>query len=99
MAFEIVDSHCHLDFPDFADELPEIIARAHAAGVSRMVTICTKLHNEPTVRAIAEANPGVFYAAGIHPMSAATHPPTTVEALVAMAAHPKFVGIGETGLD
>ena len=99
MAFEIVDSHCHLDFPDFADELPEIIARAHAAGVSRMVTICTKLHNEPTVRAIAEAYPGVFYAAGIHPMSAATHPPTTVEALVALAAHPKFVGIGETGLD
>ena len=54
MSFEIVDSHCHLDFPDFQSELPEVIARAHAAGVSRMVTICTKLPNEPTVRAIAE---------------------------------------------
>ena len=99
MPFEIVDSHCHLDFPDFNDELPEIIARAHAAGVSRMVTICTKLHTEPNVRAIAESNLGVFYAAGVHPMSAATHPPTTVDQLVAFAKHPKFVGIGETGLD
>ncbi len=99
MAFEIVDSHCHLDFPDFQNELPEVIARAHAAGVSRMVTICTKLHNEPTVRAIAETHPGVFYAAGIHPMSAADQPMATLDQLVAFASHPKFVGIGETGLD
>ena len=96
---EIVDSHCHLDFPDFADELPEVIARARAAGVTRMVTICTRLKNEPAVRAIAEAHPGVYYAAGTHPMSAAEEPMATVEALVALAAHPKFVGIGETGLD
>jgi TatD DNase family protein len=99
MAFEIVDSHCHLDFPDFKDELPEVIARAHAAGVSRMVTICTKLHNEPTVRAIAETYAGVFYAAGIHPMSAAEQPLVTLDQLLGFAAHPKFVGIGETGLD
>jgi TatD DNase family protein len=99
MAFEIVDSHCHLDFPDFQGELPQIIARAHAAGVTRMVTICTKLHNEPTVRAIAETYPGVYYAAGIHPMSAHEQPLVTVETLVALARHPKFVGIGETGLD
>ena len=99
MAFEIVDSHCHLDFPDFNDELPQIIARAHDAGVSRMVTICTKLHNEPAVRAIAEAYPGVYYAAGTHPMSAAEQPLVTVDQLVALAKHPKFVGIGETGLD
>jgi len=99
MSFEIVDSHCHLDFPDFQSELPEVIARAHAAGVSRMVTICTKLPNEPTVRAIAEGNPGVFYAAGVHPMSVADHAPVTVDQLVAYAKHPKFVGIGETGLD
>ena len=99
MAFEIVDSHCHLDFPDFKDELPEVIARAHAAGVSRMVTICTKLHNEPNVRAIAEAYPGVFYAAGIHPMSAADQPLVTLDQLIGFADHPKFVGIGETGLD
>ena len=99
MAFEIVDSHCHLDFPDFQGELPQIIARAHAAGVTRMVTICTKLHNEPNVRAIAETYPSVYYAAGIHPMSAHEQPLVTVETLVALARHPKFVGIGETGLD
>jgi len=99
MAFEIVDSHCHLDFPDFNDELPQIIARAQEAGVSRMVTICTKLHNEPAVRAIAEAYAGVYYAAGTHPMSAAEQPLVTVDQLVALAKHPKFVGIGETGLD
>jgi TatD DNase family protein len=96
---EIVDSHCHLDFPDFDGELPEIIARARAAGVTRMVTICTKLHTEPTVRAIAEAHEGVFYAAGTHPMRAGEEKMTSVEELVALAQHPKFVGLGETGLD
>lgn len=96
---QIVDSHCHLDFPDFEGELPEIIARARAAGVSRMVTICTRLDKEPEVRAIAEAYEGVFYAAGIHPMRAHEGPLVRVEDLVALAAHPKFVGIGETGLD
>ena len=96
---EIVDSHCHLDFPDFEGELPDIIARAHAAGVRRMVTICTRLRNEPKVRALAEANPSVFYAAGTHPMSVAEEPMATVDQLVALAAHPKFVGIGESGLD
>jgi TatD DNase family protein len=97
--FELVDSHCHLDFPDFDGELDTIIARARAAGVTRMVTICTKLEKEPLVRAIAEAYEGVFYTAGIHPMSAAKDPAVTVEQLVAYAKHPKFVGLGETGLD
>jgi len=96
---QIVDSHCHLDFPDFAEELPEVVARARAAGVTRMVTICTRLKNEPAVRAIAEAYDGVYYAAGTHPMSAAEEPLATVDELVALAQHPKFVGIGETGLD
>lgn len=95
----LVDSHCHLDFPDFAEELPEVVARARAAGVSRMVTICTRLRSVPAVRAIAEAHEGVFWAAGTHPMSAAEEPMATVAELVALAAHPKFVGIGETGLD
>jgi len=96
---EIVDSHCHLDFPDFGGELDAVIARAAAAGVTRMVTICTRLRAEPSVRAIAEAHAGVFYAAGTHPMSAADDPLATVDELVALARHPKFVGIGETGLD
>jgi TatD DNase family protein len=96
---QITDSHCHLDFPDFDDEREEIVARALRAGVGRMVTICTRLKNEPSVRAIAEAHDTVFYAAGTHPMSAAEEPMASVDVLVALAAHPKFVGIGETGLD
>ena len=99
MTAEITDSHCHLDFPDFAEELPQVVDRAVAAGVTRMVTICTKLRLEPSVRAIAEAFAPVFYAAGTHPMSAADEPLTSVEELVTLAQHPKFVGIGETGLD
>ena len=95
----LVDSHCHLDFPDFADERSDVVARAVAAGVTRMVTICTRLRNEPGVRAIAEAHPEVFYAAGTHPMSAAEEPLATVDQLIALTAHPKMVGIGETGLD
>lgn len=96
---EIVDSHCHLDFPDFAEELPEVVQRAVDQGVTRMVTICTRLRNVPQVRAIAEAHNPVYWAAGTHPMSAAEEPMATVEELVALAEHPKFVGIGETGLD
>jgi len=96
---EIVDSHCHLDFPDFNTDLPDLLTRARAAGVTRMVTICTRLRHEPRVRAIAETHDGVFYAAGTHPMSAAEEPLATVDDLVALARHPKFVGIGETGLD
>ncbi len=96
---DLVDSHCHLDFPDLAAETDDIIARARAAGVNRMVTICTRLKNEPLVRAIAETHPEVFYAAGTHPMHAADEPLATVAELVALARHPRFVGIGETGLD
>jgi len=95
----ITDSHCHLDFPDFEGERDAIVARAREAGVHRMVTICTRLRQEPQVRAIAETYPEVFYAAGTHPMSAADEPVATVEELVALADHPKFVGIGESGLD
>lgn len=97
--YDLVDSHCHLDFPDFDGQQAELVARARAAGVTRMVTICTRLRNEPRVRAIAEAHQGVFYAAGTHPMYAAEEPLIAVDQLVALAAHPKFVGIGETGLD
>jgi TatD DNase family protein len=95
----ITDSHTHLDFPDFAGEVEAIVARAAAAGVHRMVTICTRLRKEPEVRALAEAHAAVFYAAGTHPMSAADEPLATVEELTRLAAHPKFVGVGETGLD
>ena len=96
---KITDSHCHLDFPDFDDARAEYIDRAVGSGVHRMVTICTRLKNEPNVRAIAEEFAPVFYAAGTHPMSAAQEPLTSVEELCGMAKHPKMVGIGETGLD
>ncbi|WP_339107770.1 TatD family hydrolase [Thioclava sp. GXIMD4216] len=96
---QITDSHCHLDFDSFDEDRDQVIARALEAGVSRMVTICTRLKNEPQVRAIAERYDQVFYAAGTHPMSAAEEPMVSVEELVALAQHPKFVGLGETGLD
>ncbi|MXQ07276.1 YchF/TatD family DNA exonuclease [Alphaproteobacteria bacterium GH1-50] len=95
----ITDSHCHLDFPQFEGEVADLIARASERGVHRMVTICTRLRQEPQVRALAEAHAPVFYAAGTHPMSAHDEPMATVEALVSLAQHPKFVGIGESGLD
>jgi len=96
---QLTASHCPLDFPDFAGELPQVIERAQAAGVTRMVTICTRLGSVPQVRAIAETHASVFFAAATHPMSAAREPMASVADLVALAAHPKFVGLGETGLD
>ena len=95
----IVDSHCHLDFPDFEGEIPDLVARANDAGVKRMVTICTKLKNEPSVRKIAEEHEAVYYAAGTHPMSAASEPLASVDQLIEISQHSKMVGIGETGLD
>ena len=95
----IVDSHCHLDFPDFKGEIPNLVSRAEEAGVKRMVTICTRLKNEPKVRKIAEEFSAIYYAAGTHPMSASTEPLATVDQLIKIAQHPKMVGIGETGLD
>lgn len=95
----LVDSHCHLDFPELAGDMDAVMARALRAGVTRMVTICTRLRAEPQVRAIAEAHDGVFYACGTHPMNVEAEPMATVEALVGIARHPRMVGIGETGLD
>ncbi|PJE28869.1 TatD DNase family protein [Pseudooceanicola antarcticus] len=96
---QITDSHCHLDFPDFDGELDQVIARAHAAGVSRMVSICTKPGSIAKVRAIAEAHASVFWAYGLHPMSVADEAPVSFDELVEVAQHPKLVAIGETGLD
>jgi len=95
----VTDSHCHLDFPDFENNLEETIEKALNSGVGRMVTICTKLSEEPKVRNIAEKFDCVFYAAGTHPMNAHNQPIIKVSKLLEIAHHPKFVGIGETGLD
>ena len=96
---EIVDSHCHLDFPDFNGELPDIVARAKSMGVARMVTICTRLANLAKVQAISATYPEVYYAAGIHPMSVTEQPLVSVADLIGFAKDPRMVGIGETGLD
>ena len=95
----VTDSHCHLDFPDFSNNLEETIDNALKSGVGRMVTICTKLSEEPKVRQIAEKFDCVFYAAGTHPMNAHKEPIINVADLLEISKHPKFIGIGETGLD
>ena len=95
----LIDSHCHLDFPDFGEEVGDVVARAHAAGVGLMVTISTKVSEFDRVRAVAERFPHVFCTVGIHPHEAASEPETDTATLVEMAKHPKVVGIGETGLD
>lgn len=95
----LVDSHCHLDFPEFTGELDMVLTRARDAGVTRVVTICTRLSAAPQVQQIAEAHPNVFFAAGLHPMSVGQEAIPSSEMLVDLAAHPKMVGIGETGLD
>jgi len=95
----LVDSHCHLDFPDFDGEVDAIVARAKAAGVTRMVTICTRMGGLPRVHDIVARHEGVFFAAGIHPLSVGEEAAVSLADLVALARHPKMVGIGETGLD
>ena len=97
--FMLIDSHCHLDFPDFADDLDEIISRAHNAGVGRMVTICTRVRHFPKVRALAERYENVFCSVGTHPNNAGEEMDVTSNQLIGHAAHPKVVAIGEAGLD
>ena len=94
----LVDSHCHLDYPDLAPDLAGVLARAANAGVGAMVTIGTRLAEFARVRAIAEAHPQVFCSVGIHPHEAANENADTAT-LVAYARHPRVVAIGETGLD
>jgi TatD DNase family protein len=95
----LVDSHCHLDFEDFADERGEVIARARRAGVGTLVTICTKITEFPSIRAIAETDPDIWCTVGIHPHEAASQPDTDEAALVEYVRHPKVIGVGECGLD
>lgn len=95
----IVDSHCHLDFPDFAAELDAVVERARAAGVGRMVTIGTRIRRAGEVRAIAERFGDVFCSVGTHPHNAGEEADITLDELLAEADHPKVVAIGEAGLD
>jgi len=95
----LVDSHCHLDFPDFAGELDAIVARARDAGVGRIVTISTRVKQHDAVLAIAERFPDVFCSVGTHPLHVDEEPDTATEDLIERARHPKVVAFGEAGLD
>lgn len=95
----IVDSHCHLDFPDFANDLDGIVDRARAQGVGRMVTISTRVRELPKLLAIAERFDEVFCSVGTHPHNAHEELDIGTADLVAKTAHPKVVAIGEAGLD
>ena len=95
----IVDSHCHLDFPELYADLDGVIARAKNAGVERMLTICTSVASIPKVLAIADKYPEVYAAIGIHPHRVEEHGVLPVEQIVSWTEHPKVIGIGETGLD
>ncbi len=95
----LVDSHCHLDFPDFSDELDAVIARARVAGVERMVTISTRVRRHDQVLGIAERFGNVFCSVGTHPHHAHEELDLTVGDLVAITRHPRVVAIGEAGLD
>lgn len=95
----LVDSHCHLDFPDFAEERAAIIARALAAGVGRMVTISTRVKRFQQILEIAETFNEVYCSVGTHPHQAAEELDVTAEELVRLSGHPKVVAIGEAGLD
>lgn len=95
----LIDSHVNLHAAAFDEDRDAVIARARAAGVATMVTICDRFDSFPAVRAIAEAHDGIWCTVGAHPHHAKDHLGLTSDALVAAAAHPKVIGIGETGLD
>jgi TatD DNase family protein len=95
----VIDSHCHLDFPDFAPDLDGIVDRARAADVARMVSISTRVAKFDGLLAIAERFPDVYCSVGTHPHYAHEEPDVTTGDLVARTRHPKVVAIGEAGLD
>ena len=95
----LIDSHCHLDFPDFSEERDEIIARAHAAGVRQIVTISTRARKLQTLLDIADRYDSVFCSVGTHPNNADEELDITADDLIRLSQHPKVVAIGEAGLD
>lgn len=95
----LIDSHVNLHHEAFAADRDSVIARARAAGVARMVTICDKIENFPSVIAIAEAHADIYATVGAHPHYAKDHLDLTAARLVELGGHEKVVGVGETGLD
>jgi TatD DNase family protein len=95
----LIDSHCHLDFPDFANEVDAVVARARAAGIERLVTISTRVRRQVALRAIADRIPEVYCSIGTHPHYAHEEADVTLAELVASSRAEKVVAIGEAGLD
>jgi len=96
----IIDSHAHLDYPQLADDLPAVLARANAAGVSHVITIGVKLSTSDAPKKIAETFDNVWCSVGIHPHEAGNEADAcNIDAIKAAADHPKCVAIGEAGLD
>ncbi|KQY14385.1 TatD family hydrolase [Rhizobium sp. Root482] len=95
----LIDTHCHLDFPDFEAERDAIVERARAAGIGQMITISTRVKKFDTILGIAETYPNVFCSVGTHPHNADEELDIETEDLVRLSRHPKVVAIGEAGLD
>lgn len=95
----LIDTHAHLDYPDFAEDFDAVLARAREAGVTRIVTIGTGLESSRRAVALADAHPGVYAVVGVHPTNVADEPGDFYEALRELARHPRVAAIGETGLD
>lgn len=95
----LIDTHSHLDFPDFDADRPEIIQRAFDAGVTRLISIGTNLESSRAALALADAYPQVYATVGIHPSEAKKESNSAIEELAQLARNPKVVAIGECGLD
>ena len=95
----LIDSHCHLDFPELAADRAGVLARARANGIEGMVTISTRVKRFDQIRAIAEENPEVWCSVGTHPHNAHEEPEITAADLARLAEHPRCIAIGEAGLD
>ena len=95
----LVDSHCHLDFPDFNGDRKDVLRRAAMADIGMMLTICTRISVFERIRAIAEEFDHIYCSVGIHPHEADNEPAVDASRIAALTDHPKVIGIGETGLD
>lgn len=95
----LIDSHCHLNFPSFQDDLDDVVERADAAGVKMLTSICTKLDEVLELENLAQKYPQLVYTVGVHPSEVQHHKDLSVEELLALTQKTKVVGLGETGLD
>lgn len=95
----LVDSHCHLNFPDFREDIEDVIKNARASGVGVMQTICTEVEEFDEVLGIAEKHEGIYCSVGVHPNESGEKKPADLQYLLSKTSHPKVIGIGETGLD